>query len=151
MRQQSLRDRSCAGRWSSRWGLPSGRSARGSGFGSGRTSLRRIGGLMRSPAVAFVQGAADTAAAAIEDVGVDHGGADVAVADELLDGPDVVAGLEEVGGERVAQSVAAGGLCDAGVAHGVLDRALHDGLVQVMTVVPPGVAVAVVAGGGKDP
>jgi hypothetical protein len=40
--------------------------------------------------------------AAVEDVGVDLGGADVLVAEELLDGADVVAGLEEMGREAVA-------------------------------------------------
>jgi hypothetical protein len=36
-----------------------------------------------------VEGAADTAAAAVEDVGVDHGRAHFFVAEELLDGADV--------------------------------------------------------------
>ena len=52
----------------------------------------------------------DAEGAAVEDVGVDHGGGDVAVAEELLDGADVVAGLEQVGGEGVAQGVAADSL-----------------------------------------
>ncbi len=34
-------------------------------------------------------------------MGVDHGGADAAVAQEFLDGADVVAVLQEVGGEGV--------------------------------------------------
>ena len=34
---------------------------------------------------------------AVEDVGVDHGGGDIAVTQELLDSADVVAGFEEVG------------------------------------------------------
>src|SRR5437773_5996396 len=46
-----------------------------------------------------VEGAADAPAAAIEDVGVDHGRGHVAVAEELLDGADVIAGLQEVCGE----------------------------------------------------
>ena len=40
-----------------------------------------------------VRGAGDAAAAGVaEDVGVDHGRLDVLVAEELLDGADVVAG-----------------------------------------------------------
>jgi len=39
----------------------------------------------------LVEGAADGEGAAVEDVGVDHGGGDVAVAQELLDGANVVA------------------------------------------------------------
>lgn len=43
-----------------------------------------------------VGGAADAGGAAVEDVRVDHGGADVAVAEQLLHGADVGAVLEEV-------------------------------------------------------
>ena len=42
---------------------------------------------------ALVQGAADGQAAALEDVGVDHGGFDILVAEQFLDGADVVATL----------------------------------------------------------
>jgi hypothetical protein len=52
-----------------------------------------------------VQWAADAAGTATEDVGVDHGGADGAVAEELLDGAEVMPSLEEVGGEGVAAIV----------------------------------------------
>ena len=38
--------------------------------------------------------ALDGTAAAVEDVGVDHSGTDVAVAEQLLDGANVVAGFE---------------------------------------------------------
>jgi hypothetical protein len=54
--------------------------------------------------------AAHTAAAAVEDVGVDHGRADVRVAQEPLDGPDVVAGLDEVRGEGVPRVWGVAGL-----------------------------------------
>jgi len=47
-------------------------------------------------------------AAAVEHVGVDHGGLDVVVAEELLDGADVVAVAEEVGGKAVALIPSAG-------------------------------------------
>ena len=40
-----------------------------------------------------VGGAEDAGGATVEDVGVDHGGGDVAVAEELLDGSDVGAVL----------------------------------------------------------
>ena len=42
-----------------------------------------------------VERALDASETSIEDVGVDHGRADVFVSDELLDGSDVVAALEE--------------------------------------------------------
>ncbi len=40
--------------------------------------------------------------AAVEDVGVDHRGPDVAVAEQGLEGSDVGSVLEEMGGEGVA-------------------------------------------------
>jgi hypothetical protein len=52
--------------------------------------------------------------AAVEDMCVDHGGAHVALAEQLLKRPDVVAILEQVCRERVPKRVAAGGLRDAG-------------------------------------
>lgn len=45
-------------------------------------------------------GALDAQGAALEDVGVDRGGADVFVAEELLDCPDVEGRLQEVGWRR---------------------------------------------------
>ncbi len=47
-----------------------------------------------------VQWAADAAGAVAEDVGVNHGRGDVAVTEELLDGADVVAALEQVRGKE---------------------------------------------------
>ena len=44
----------------------------------------------------------------VEDVGIDHGGGDVVVSEEFLDGADVGTTLEEVGGETVAESVRGG-------------------------------------------
>ena len=49
--------------------------------------------------------AADPSTTAAQDVGVDHGGADVAVPEELLDRPDVIAVLEQMRSERVPQTV----------------------------------------------
>jgi hypothetical protein len=52
--------------------------------------------------------------------------------EELLDGADVVAVLEQVRGERVPQRVAAGMFPDAGSANAERDRALHGGFVEVV-------------------
>ena len=49
----------------------------------------------RSP----IEGTADTPGASVEDVGVDHRGADIFVAQQFLDCADVVAVIEEMGGE----------------------------------------------------
>jgi len=47
----------------------------------------------------------DAEGTSAQDVGVDHGGADVFVTEALLDGPDVGSGFEQVGGEGVAEDV----------------------------------------------
>jgi hypothetical protein len=49
-----------------------------------------------------VGGALDSVAPAIQHVGIEHRGADALVAQELLDGADVVAPYQEVGRERMA-------------------------------------------------
>jgi len=77
----------------------------------------------------LIERAADAEGAAIEDVGVDHGGRDVAVAQKLLDGPDVVAGFEQVRGEAVAEAMAAGGLADSSLSHSGVEGSLQHRLV----------------------
>jgi hypothetical protein len=66
-------------------------------------------------------------------VGVDHRGAEVFVAQELLDGSDVVAGFEQVGRERVPEGMASGWLVDAGSAHRLFHRALEDCFMDVVS------------------
>jgi hypothetical protein len=80
-----------------------------------------------------VRGAADGARAPVEDVSVDHGGADVVVAQELLDRSDVMAILQQMGGEGVPECVAAHALGDARSKGGGPDGTLEDGFVKVMT------------------
>jgi hypothetical protein len=53
-----------------------------------------------------IKGADHSSSAAIENVGIDHGGFDIFVTEEFLDGADVVAVLEEVGCKAVAEGVA---------------------------------------------
>ncbi len=50
-----------------------------------------------------VRWAADTRGPAVQDVGVDHGRADVGVTEQFLDGSDVAVLLQAVGGEGVAR------------------------------------------------
>ena len=54
------------------------------------------------------------------------------MAEELLDGTDVVSALQKVGGERMAEGVAAGALVDAGRAYSACHGALYVRLVVVM-------------------
>lgn len=61
----------------------------------------------------------------VGDVGVDLGGADVGVAEHGLDGADVGAVHEEVGGEAVAKRVGGNVLGDAGFFRVGLDDALN--------------------------
>jgi hypothetical protein len=79
-----------------------------------------------------VGGAADAEWAAIENVGVDHGGPEVAVAEELLDGADVGAVLQEVGREGVPEGVAGDAFRDAGGGGRAADGALDARLVEVV-------------------
>lgn len=58
-------------------------------------------------------------------MGVDHGGFDALVAQQFLNGAEVVAVLQEVGGKGVAERVAANNLVDASSANGCFDRFLE--------------------------
>lgn len=60
-----------------------------------------------------VQGALDAHPASVQDVGVEHGGADAGVAQEFLDGPDIVSVFKQVGGEAVPEGVAGGAFLEA--------------------------------------
>lgn len=84
-------------------------------------------------------GAPDAPTAAVEDVGVDHGGAYVALAEQLLNGADIVAVLQKMGGEGVPDGVADRGPGDARATGGRTHRLLRHGFVQVM---PPHLAVS---------
>ena len=79
-----------------------------------------------------VEGAHDAERAAVDDVRVDHRGADVLVAEQGLDGADVRSGFEEVRGEAVAERVTGRAPVEGGRRGGVADGLLQRGLVEVM-------------------
>jgi len=56
----------------------------------------------------------DSGSSVFEDMGVDHGGTDIGVAEEFLDGADVGTGLEQVGCEGMTECVAGGLFWDSG-------------------------------------
>src|SRR5215470_2126342 len=85
-----------------------------------------------SPTEHPVGRALDPARPSVQDVGIDLGCAHVAMTEQVLNRPDVVAILQQVRGERVAEGVAARRLGDARPADRVLNRALQNGLVQVV-------------------
>jgi len=78
-------------------------------------------------------------AAAIQHMGINHGGGDIGVTQELLDGADVVAAFQQMGGKAVTQGMTVDPLTDRG-RHG----RLFDALLQAvfMDMVPPGLAAA---------
>ena len=98
-----------------------------------------------------IQGAPHAERAAVEDVGVDHGGGDVAVAEEFLDGADVVAGLEQVRSKAVAKAVAGCALGELCLLNGTREGALDDRLVQVVPALCAGLGVLVASRRGEHP
>jgi len=79
-----------------------------------------------------IEGGANRQSAALEDVGVNHGGLHVFVTEEFLDGADVVAVLEEVGGKGVAEGVGGDGFLEACGFSGGANGFLEDAFVYVV-------------------
>ena len=103
--------------------------------------LARLGGGARRGEA--VHRTADAQAPTVQDVGVNHRRADIRVAEELLDGADVVAGFEEMGRERVAEGVTGDSAGDADGERTVVDGALDRALVVMMPVLVAGGMVPV--------
>ena len=82
---------------------------------------------------------------------IDHGCGDVAVSEELLDGPDIGSAFEEMGREGVAEGVAGGGFGDTGDADGLLDPSLEYGFVKMMATCLTRVPIDVEPGCREDP
>jgi hypothetical protein len=89
-------------------------------------------------AVDLIQWAPDRQAAAVEDVGVDHGGLDVLMAEEVLHGPNVIAVFQEMGGEGVAEGVASDALSDVRAAGGECDGLLDGAAAGVVAALDAG-------------
>ena len=69
----------------------------------------------------------------VKDMRVDHRGTYVFVAEQLLDGPDVVTGFEQMGGEGMPKGVAADVFDDSSFADGFLYCPLEDRFVNVVS------------------
>ncbi len=82
---------------------------------------------------------------------VDDGGGHVAVPEELLDGADVVAILQQVCRERVAEGMAGGALRDGSPLESLSHGTLEHGFVQVVASVLAGRTLDVDSGGGEHP
>ena len=68
----------------------------------------------------------------LQNMGVDHGGFDVRVAEQLLYAADVIAGLQQVGRKGVTQRVRRGWLDDARRFNRALEIALEGLIVKMM-------------------
>jgi len=100
--------------------------------------------------VSIVQWALDGHSSALKDVGIDHGGAEVLVTEEFLDGANVIPILEEVGGEGVAEGVATDAFLNAGFAGSRFDSALQTGGIQVVTTLFSAARIERASGSGKE-
>ncbi len=84
--------------------------------------ITRIGqGLSQS-----VNRAADAFSTAVQNVGIDHGGLDIFMPQELLNGAIIVACLQEVSGERMPKGMTGRMLRDARPSDGGLYSLLDD-------------------------
>ena len=88
--------------------------------------------------------------AALENVGVDHGGFDVFMPEEFLNGSYIVSALEEVGCEGVAESVRGDALANIGDLLGFANGTLECGFVNVVTGCFSGLRVGVKSVCGED-
>ncbi len=70
--------------------------------------------------------------AAIQHMGIEHGGLDILVAQQFLNRPDVIAVSQQTRGKGVPEGVTGGVLDQSGLADSLFDRALHGGFVNMM-------------------
>lgn len=97
-----------------------------------------------------VEGTHDAQRTSVDDVRVDHRGADVLVAEQGLNGAEVGAGFEQVRREAVAERVTGGALVDRGGRGGVANGLLQGGVVQVVEDGAPGRGVGAGARRGEE-
>ena len=79
-----------------------------------------------------VGGAADAVWASIEHVGINHGGSDVVVPEQLLNRADVMATFEKVGSKGMAEAVGSGTFTDLCREHSAPNRFLHQARIEMM-------------------
>src|SRR5437870_1259056 len=88
---------------------------------------------------------------AVEYMRIDHRGADVVVAQQFLDGADVAAVFEQMGGEGVSKRVRCSAFAEPRPPNSVEHGALQDRLVQVMTAALARSPVDIEPSSGKRP
>ena len=97
-----------------------------------------------------IQGTADGKGAGVHNVGVDHGGGDIFVAQEFLHGANVVACFKQVGGEGVTKDVGGDAFGYVCALRGIPHCFLHHAGVEMMAAGDAGAGVLRKAGRGKD-
>ena len=85
------------------------------------------------PNVLVFSWAANTTSAAVQNMGVDHRGANVLMPKQLLHGANVVAVSQQVCRKRMAKCVAGHSFGQPSFPHGGLDRLLNERFVNMMT------------------
>ena len=70
-------------------------------------------------------------------MGVDHGGADIAMTQQFLNGANVVACFQKMRGERMPQDVWIGRLGETNLPGGFFEGALRNGLVEMVPTLNP--------------
>ena len=82
--------------------------------------------------VRLVEWAANSFRTTIQDMGIDHGGLHVSMPEQFLHGPHIVAGFQQLRGERVPQGMAGDVFGDPGQASRGTYRFLQTTFIQVM-------------------
>ena len=82
-------------------------------------------------------------------MGIDHGGFHVFMAEQFLDSADIIAILEQVGGEGVAEGVGRDGLVDSCKLGGAFDSFLQAGFVEMVALFDAGNGICGKGGSGE--
>ena len=81
----------------------------------------------------FVQWAANSSSAFVQNMGINHGGTDVFVAQQFLNCTNIVSVLQEMGGEAVTKCMTADEFINPGHLRSFLDRFIQTALMNMMT------------------
>ena len=100
-------------------------------------------------AVWLIQRGTDGESATIEDVGVDHCRAYILMTEEFLDGSNIIAILEQVRSEGMAQGVTTDALLNCGCASRLFNRTLQRGRIKMMAAFLSTARVTGTFGGGE--
>ena len=83
-------------------------------------------------------------------MGINHGGFDVFMSEQFLDGADVISVLKQMSGKGVSEGVGSDTFVYSGNARGYSDCLLQGCLMDMMPSRDPGLRIGGQVGGGKD-